>query len=88
MASLKIAINLGRVPDTRVKLKIEIESNPKPVIFPIAINPDHPWEPGEANPPVINSSQAETPEFMVHSGSFWRKFISWLKGRGSAERRA
>jgi hypothetical protein len=80
MASLKIAVKIAQLPDIKVKLKIEVENNPKSIGYlPQEMMQASIDEPCGMDSPVVNQFHAEIPEVTVHSGSFWRDLFSWLK---------
>lgn len=79
MASLKILVKTAQLADIKIKLKIEVENNPKSIGYlPQEMMQANVDEPSEMNSPVANQFHAEVPEVIGHSGSFWRKLLSRL----------
>ena len=80
MPSLKIAVKAGGLPDIKVKLKIEMENNPrKTAYFPQTSSQADLHDPCPVDLPETNSLHTETPEVVIHSGSLWQNFLSRIR---------
>ena len=80
MPSLKIVLKVPRLADSKVKLKLEIESNPAKPIHPN--NSTRDIKKMEEQIPNESLPLFDYPEelvFATREPSFWRKIPIWLK---------
>lgn len=86
MASLKISVKIGGLPDMKVKLKIDVENNPKTTGYFPEKTRQTGHQPNMENSLEMDPSQTEIPDITVRSGTFWRNFLSRFKTFGRRRR--